>query len=67
MNTEPGYRYVPPEVIEEEKYIREGIEQYGYDGFWKMVEELNRKYPPKPAHITLIRRQFPNLKNVNVK
>jgi hypothetical protein len=67
MNTEPGYRYVPPEVIAEENYIREGIEKYGYDGFWKMVEELNQKYPPKPAYIPLIRRQFPNLKNVNVK
>ena len=60
MNTEPGYRYVPPEVIEEEKYIREGIEKYGYDGFWKMVEELNRKYPPKPVELPLIRRQFPD-------
>jgi hypothetical protein len=60
MNTEPGYRYVPTEVIEEEKYIREGIEQYGYDGFWKMVEELNRKYPPKPVELPLIRRQFPD-------
>lgn len=60
MNTEPGYRYVPPEVIAEENYIREGIEKYGYDGFWKMVEELNRKYPPKPVELPLIRRQFPD-------
>lgn len=67
MNTDPDFHYVPLYEKEEANYIREGIEKYGHDGFWKMVEELNRKYPPKPASLPLIRRQFPKLKNVNVK
>lgn len=59
MNTDPYSHYVPQYEKDEANYIREGIEKYGYDGFWKLVEELNRKHPPKPAYITLIRRQFP--------
>lgn len=60
MNTDPNSRYVPQYEKDEANYIREGIEKYGHDGFWKMVEELNRKYPPKPVELPLIRRQFPD-------
>ena len=47
--------------IDEENYIREGIAKYGYDGFWNMIEELN-KQPMEPASIPMIRRQFPTLR-----
>lgn len=37
MNTDPDFHYVPLYEKEEANYIREGIEKYGHDGFWKMV------------------------------
>jgi hypothetical protein len=59
--TAPINEYCRPQAdIDEENYIREGIAKYGYDGFWKMIEELNKK-PMKPVSIAIIRRQFPKL------
>ena len=46
--------------MNEENYIKEGIAKYGYDGFWNMIEELN-KQPKVPVSIPLIRRQFPKI------
>lgn len=60
MNTFMNEPYRPQTDINEENYIREGIAKYGYDGFWNMIEELN-KQPMKPAYIQLIRRQFPQI------
>ena len=50
----------PQADINEENYIREGIAKYGYDGFWNMIEELN-KQPMKPVTIPMIRRTFPQI------
>ena len=59
--TAPINEYCRPQAdIDEENYIREGIAKYGYDGFWKMIEELN-KQPMKPVSIPMIRRQFHKL------
>lgn len=58
MNTDPDYHYVPLTDKCEAQYISEGIAKYGYEGFWKMIEELN-KQPPKPITLQLIRRKFP--------
>lgn len=60
MNTFMNKPYRPQTDLDEENYIREGIAKYGYDGFWNMIEELN-KQPMKPASIPMIRRQFPQI------
>lgn len=51
--------------IAEEEYIREGIKEYGYDGFWNLMEEL-AKQPPTPIVMPLIRRTFPDIENYAV-
>ena len=59
--TAPICEYCRPQAdINEENYIREGIAKYGYDGFWNMIEALN-KQPTVPVSIPLIRRQFPKI------
>jgi hypothetical protein len=45
----------------EREYISSRIATYGYKGFWTIIDELNRKYPPKPVTMELIRRKFPQL------
>lgn len=60
MNTFMNEHYRPQTDIDEENYIKEGIAQYGYDGFWNMIEELN-KQPAQPVTIPMIRRAFPNV------
>ena len=60
MNTDPNEHYVPQIVKDEEESIRSGIATYGYDGFWALIDELNKK-PFKPYRIKLIRRKFPQL------
>ena len=57
MNTFMNEPYVPPEVIAEENYIREGIEKYGREGFWKLIEELT-KDGFKPYKLPMIRRSW---------
>lgn len=59
--TAPINEYCRPQTdIDEENYIMEGIAKYGYDGFWKMIEELN-KQPAPPVTIPMIRRAFPQI------
>lgn len=60
MNTFMNEPYVPQTVKDEEEYIRSGIATYGYEGFWTIIDELNKK-PFKPYRIKLIRRKFPQL------
>jgi hypothetical protein len=59
--TAPINEYCRPQAdIDEENYIREGIAKYGYDGVWKLIEELN-KQPMTPVTIPMIRRTFPQI------
>lgn len=44
----------------EREYIADGIKKYGYDGFWKLIEMLNKR-PKHPVKLPMIRRQFPKL------
>ncbi len=60
MNTFMNEPYIPQIVRDEENYIRDGIAELGYDGFWNLIEELN-KQPMKPVTIPMIRRQFPQI------
>lgn len=59
--TAPISEYCRPQTdIDEENYIKEGIAKYGYDGFWNMIEELN-KHPAPPVTIPMIRRAYPKI------
>lgn len=59
--TAPINEYCRPQAdIDEENYIREGYAKYGKEGFWKMIDELN-KQPMQPVTLPLIRRTFPTI------
>lgn len=60
MNTFMNQPYVPQTVIDEENYIKEGYAKYGKEGFWKLIDELN-KQPFKPATIKMVRRKYPDI------
>lgn len=60
MNTFMNQPYIPQTVIDEENYIKEGYAKYGKEGFWKLIDELN-KHPAPPYTIKLVRQTYPNL------
>ena len=60
MNTFMNQPYIPQTVIDEENYIKEGYAKYGKEGFWKLIDELN-KNPSKPVTIPMIRRKYPDI------